>query len=598
MAAILILVISMALFILAYLTYGKYVARRLGVDPNAVTPAHTLSDGVDYVPTKSPVLLGHHFASIAGAGPIVGPIMAAVFGWVPVLLWIVLGGIFIGAVHDFTAIVASARHSGKSIGEVIEKYIGQTGKRLFLIFTWFTLILIIAVFTRLVATTFISEPAVATASILFMIIAILFGFGIYRRKYPLSIATIIGVILIFLCIIVGFRYPASVYPYFLDANTRTEITQAVNSGKITSSHDLTAVKNAFNTPETQAQFTAIAQAEEHALNFWIYALLVYVFLASVLPVWILLQPRDYLNSFLLYSLLILGVVGVFFYRPEMNLSRMTFSTPKLGFLFPVLFVTVACGAISGFHSLVASGTTSKQLNRETDAKVIGYGGMLIESILAVLALLAAAALSQHQFQALYAGEKFIPIFSSSVGNFMASIPGLNISAAQATTFSALAVSAFALTSLDTCTRLARYIFQEFFTLAGRQKANPMITNRYVCTLFSVCAGWLFVISGTATSIWPIFGSANQLLAALALLAVSTWLAYRKQKNLFVVIPMFFMTTVTLTALALFILKAMREAHYLLLVVAILLFGVAVVLVIQGVKTLFFKKMSNESRVQS
>lgn len=599
MSSVILILVAIILFVVAYRTYGSYVSKKLGVNEAEKTPSHTMNDGVDYVPTKPPVLLGHHFASIAGAGPIVGPILAAVFGWIPVVLWIIIGGIFFGAVHDFSSIVASARHQGKSIGEVIEKYIGMTGKRLFLIFTWFTLILVIAVFTRLVAQTFITNPAVASASILFILLALAFGFFVYRRKYSLLISTIIGIVLLLVCMTVGLRFPLSVYPNFLDNSVKNEIVQEVETGEISTIHEISAVKAYFEENNQPAKLAAVVEAEKSAFNFWVYVLLIYVFIAATTPVWVLLQPRDYLNSFLLYGLLLLGIIGVLFANPTINLPAAKFTTEKLGFLFPILFVTVACGAISGFHSLVASGTTSKQLDRETDAKMIGYGGMLIESVLAIIALLAAATLMKDRFAGLYAANKFIPIFSEGVGNFIAAIPVLNIPKSGAITFSALAVSAFALTSLDTCTRLARFVFQEFFAPSAAKaetRKSPLLSNRYVGTLISVIAGWIFIVSGTAQVIWPVFGSANQLLAALALLAISVWLAYRKKKNWFVIIPMFFMFAVTLTALVSLTYHTFIKGNYILTGVAVLLFCVAIILVVQGIKTLFSKNSVKPANV--
>lgn len=588
MSAALLVSIAIILFILAYKTYGNYVSKKLSINDKTLTPSHTQNDGIDYVPAKSPVLLGHHFASIAGAGPIVGPIMASIFGWIPVVLWIIIGSIFIGAVHDFSSIVASARHQGKSIGEVIEKYIGLSGKRLFLIFTWFTLILVIAVFARVVATTFIVNPAVATASFLFMLVALLFGFGIHRRKFPLAISSIVGVILIFACIVIGARFPLSVFPIYLNNSLNSEIVQHVEQGEISSIHNLNSIKTYYEEQNDSAKLAQITQAETKTFNFWIYILLVYIFIAATTPVWILLQPRDYLNSFLLYGLLILGVIGVYFANPTIQIDAAHFSTDRMGFIFPILFVTVACGAISGFHSLVGSGTTSKQLDKESDAKIIGFGGMLIESVLAVVALIAAASLMKDKFSAMYAANKFIPMFSEGVGSFIASIPLLNISKAGANTFSALAVSAFALTSLDTCARLARFVFQEFFKPKASEKQSKketFLSNRFVGTGISVLAGWLFIISGTAQTIWPIFGSANQLLAALALLAVSVWLAHMKKKNLFIIIPMFFMFLVTLSALGLLIYNSLEKGNFILLSVGNVLFVVALILVVQGIKSL-------------
>ena len=373
----------------------------------------------------------------------------------------------------------------------------------------------------------------------------------------------------------------------------------VDAGEIESMDDITAVKAHYDALNNETMLNALNQAEKKAFDFWIYVLLIYVFIAATAPVWVLLQPRDYLNSFLLYGLMILGILGVFFARPEIHLPAATMSTDQLGAIFPILFITVACGAISGFHSLVSSGTTSKQLDQETDAKAVGYGGMLIESVLAIMALLAAASLFKDRFADLYATRKFVPMFSEGIGGFISSIPVLGISKQSAITFSALAVSAFALTSLDTCTRLARFVFQEFFETPAKKKAETpvkksVLSNRFVGTGISILAAYLFIVSGTATTIWPVFGSANQLLAALALLAVSTWLAHMKKKNWFVVIPMIFMFIVTLTALVTMALNKFGSGHYVLGTVSVLLLVVAVFLVIQGAKTLMCNKQPQNS----
>ncbi len=321
MTAAVLLIVALAALLVAYIFYGAFLSKRLGIDPDRATPAHTMTDGVDYVPAKAPVLLGHHFASIAGASPIIGPVTAAVFGWVPVFLWAVLGSIFVGGAHDMSSLVASLRHKGKSIGEIIEDHIGVSGKTLFLIFSLSTLVLIVAVFTNVVASTFVSTPAAATASLLFLLLAGLFGQALYRFRLPLGPSTLIGVLLLFSCIWVGVQWPLQL-----------------------------------------------------SRGFWIGFLIVYIYVAAVTPVWALLQPRDYLNSFLLYVVLGAAVLGVVVARPEIQLPAFTGFTSNLGFIFPVLFVTVACGAVSGFHSLVASGTTAKQLNNERDAKLVAYGG--------------------------------------------------------------------------------------------------------------------------------------------------------------------------------------------------------------------------------
>ncbi len=521
MSGVLLTAACAVLFVCAYVFYGGYLSRRLGIRPDAPTPAHALRDGIDYVPARREVLLGHHFASIAGAGPIVGPVLGALFGWAPALLWIVLGGILIGAVHDFSALVASIRHQGRSIGEVIEQHVGRRGKILFLAFSWSTLVLVVAVFAKIVAQTFAANPGVATTSIFFMPLAVVFGLCNYRTRLPLAATTTAGVLLLFAAIPAGARLPI--------------------------------------------------QASADA---WIVVLFLYCALASVLPVWILLQPRDYLNSFLLYALIAGGLAGLLFFRPSLSLAPFVSFQTELGPLFPILFVTVACGAVSGFHSLVASGTTAKQLDRETDARFVGFGAMLIESLLAVLALVAAAYLTSQQYQELKAAGGPIHIFAHGLGSFIAA---LGIPADSARNFAALAVSAFALTTLDTATRLARFAFQELFSAGTPAKARSFLTHRYTATVLTLAACIALVTSGGTERVWPLFGSANQLLAALALLAVSVWLARKAQSNLFVKTPMAFMYAVSLSALAIQAWQNFRQGHLLLSGLACLLFLLALFL---------------------
>jgi carbon starvation protein len=537
-----LVLIALVMYVVAYKLYGGFITKRLDVNNSKETPAHTMSDGVDYCPAKAPVLLGHHFASIAGAGPIVGPVIAAGFGWMPVYLWVVFGSIFIGGVHDYASIVASVRHQSKSIGYIIQQYIGISGKKLFLIFAWATLILVIAVFTIIVADTFTHIPSAGTSSILFMILAVLFGIAIYRLKIRLWIATIVGVILLFLSIPAGNLFPI--------------------------------------------QLNALA---------WQLILFGYIFIASTVPVWILLQPRDYLNSFFLYALMIGGLVGVFFAAPSINIPAFsTFSLDKVGYLFPALFVTVACGAISGFHSIVGSGTTAKQLNKETDGRIVGYGGMLIEGMLAVLSLVAVSSMVNKEFIDILITKGPVPAFSLGVARFINAIPVLNISIPMAQTFTALAVSAFALTSLDTATRLARFMFQEYFEGKESEKKSVFITNRYVSTAITVAFGAALTFSGQTMSIWPVFGSANQLLAALALLALTVWVANLKKGYLFVLIPMIFMFAVTLTALAMLIYTNFIATNYTLSIISILLFTLAVMLGLKAYSVLTNgKELSSE-----
>ena len=533
MSGLLLILLALAAFTIGYILYGGFLVRHLKLDPKRPTPAHTMTDGIDYVPAKAPVLMGHHFASIAGASPIIGPITAAIFGWLPVFLWVVLGSILIGGVHDFSSIVASIRHRARSVGEIIHEYIGDAGKRMFLIFAWSTLILVIAVFAILVAKTFTMVPASATASLLFIFLALVFGLSIYRLGLPLGPASVVGVALLLGSVWLGIVFPL------------------------------------------QMSQTA-----------WVWVLLGYIFVASVTPVWILLQPRDYLNSFLLYLLIIGAVLGIIFGNPKLSLHMIGPFKTRLGYMFPILFVTVACGAISGFHSLVASGTTAKQLDKETDARIVGYGSMLMEGLLAVVALLAAGVLTAARYGDYIkpGGGGPIALFAASVGGFMTK---LGIPENIGTTFAALAISAFALTSLDTATRLARFSFQEFFMSDRPSAVQGFASNRFVATAVSVAVAGVLALSGRWHAIWPIFGSANQLLAAIALLAVAVWLSRVKIGNLFVVLPMIFMFAVTISALVLLFIQNLGRHNYLLALLALGLLTVAL-----GLAGLAFRGMKN------
>jgi carbon starvation protein len=542
MSGILLLVISIILFALAYVYYAGWLAKQWGMDVTRETPAHTMYDGVDYVPAKAPVLLGHHFASIAGAGPINGPILAATFGWIPVTLWIILGSIFFGAVHDFGSLLASIRHKGMSIGGIIELNVGTAAKRLFLLFSWLTLVLIIAAFANIVADTFVSTPQAATASLLFIPLAMAFGFGIYRRNAPLFLSTIVGVVILFLCVVLGVYLP-------------------LHLSKTT----------------------------------WLIILSIYIIVASILPVWLLLQPRDYLNSFLLYAMILGGVIGVILYHPSIQMPAITSFKVGTQYLFPMLFITIACGAISGFHSLVASGTTAKQLDKEGDTRVIGYGGMLIEGVLAILATLTAVYLTRENYGALLKGGP-VNVFATGLATFMTSF-GVSLTVGK--TFTALAVSAFALTTLDTATRLGRFAFQEFFATAATPSpaeaaearpaaAGGVLTNRYVAAIITVVISvWLAFTSWTV--IWPMFGSANQLLAAVALLAVAAWLANAGKNNKMLIFPMIFMFLVTLTTLGFLIRDNVAKGNYALVFFGVLLFILAIVLIALAYNVLTGKK---------
>ncbi|MGI5949750.1 carbon starvation CstA family protein [Peptoniphilus sp.] len=538
-----IVLICIILFVIAYNTYGTYLGTQWGIDPSIPTPAHTKEDGVDFVPAKPQILLGHHFASIAGAGPINGPIQAAVFGWLPVLLWIIIGGIFFGGVHDYGSLTASMKNDGKSVGTIVEDYMGNTGKTLFSAFAWLTLILVVAAFGSIVAQSFESTPVVATASLLFMLEAIVFGYFVYRKGANLGIATVIGVIVLFASI-----YIAQFFPIALSANT------------------------------------------------WTIILGVYAFVASTAPVWILLQPRDYLNSYLLYTMMIGAFLGILIARPEIQLEKFTGfrlegANGSVKFLFPTLFITVACGAISGFHSLVGSGTTSKQIDNEKDAKLIGYGAMLIECALAAIALVTAAYLTKEKYGEILADKGPTVLFSMGIADFMTKF---GIPYEHGLTFVTLSVSAFALTTLDTATRLARFIFQEFFEKNDGVGEQPALTNKWVSTTITVVVGFAFALKGYKL-IWPIFGSANQLLAGLALLGVAGWLKGEKKNYKMIIAPMFFMFAATLTALIIetknYFAKATLEGgagNWIMTVLPIVLFILALVLMKVGFQVLFGK----------
>jgi carbon starvation protein len=530
MSLIPIVVVAIIVLSLAYRIYGRLVSGWLNIDDSNITPAHRLRDDIDYMPTKAPVVLGHHFASIAGAGPIVGPIIAVAFGWIPAILWILIGGIFFGAVHDITSMMASIRHQGKSIGEVIQRYIGLTGKNLFMIFAFATLVLIIAVFMDIVARTFVSVPSAASASVMFMGLAVVFGFALKRARVSFWVLTVVGVLIMY-----GMVYLGTLYPIALDYWS------------------------------------------------WIIILMVYIFLAAIAPVWVLLQPRDYLNSFLLYGMMLFGLLGIFWANPQIEMtSSIQFEVDTLGYLFPVLFVTIACGAISGFHSMVASGTTSKQIDRETDARRVGFGGMLIESLLAVVSVGTVIILTREEYMSALAEMGPVTLYSQGLGGFIAS---MGIPSALAISFVALTVSAFAVTTLDTCTRLARFVVQEHFQGSTSVSARVVAENRYIATGAVILFSCALLFTGQFQQLWPIFGSANQLLAAIALLAVTVWLYKTGVNPLFTLIPMVFMFVVTISSLAIFAWKNFAASSYVLGVVATLLGMLAVALLFYARKSL-------------
>ncbi len=512
MSALLILLVAIVLLALGYVFYGSWLAKQWGVDPNRETPAHTSYDGMDYVPANPAVLMGHHFSSIAGAGPINGPIQAAVFGWVPVFLWCVFGGIFFGAMHDFGALFASIRHNGGSIGEIMKDSMGVKAQRLFIIFALAVLILVIASFTAVVAGTFVSvDPSAATytangstamTSILFIVIAAIFGFFVYRKNAKIGPATIVGIIGIIAIVFLG-------------------------------------------------QFVGL----HFSRTFWVLFIAVYVTVASLLPVWILLQPRDYLSSFLLYGMMALALVaiigGSFTGAAVVKVPAFTGLVNASGQpIFPFLFITVACGACSGFHSLISSGTSSKQINNEKDAQVIGYGSMVVESALGVIALIAVGVV-WNQVGDKYQMSAPPTIFAGGIATMFASFAGEKSYAVIYNLFT-LAVSVFALTSLDSATRLCRYLFAELLTPEGKTRdqltgAAKFFSTPIVSTLIMVVIGCGMGFMGLS-QIWSVFGSANQLLAGVAMLAVCTWLGKIGRNNKMFFFPMIFMLCATITAL--------------------------------------------------
>ena len=496
MNSVVLILLAIVIFVVAYLTYGRYLAKTWGLDPSRKTPAHELEDGVDYCPAKTPVLMGHHFSSIAGAGPINGPIQAAFFGWLPCFLWIVIGGIFFGAVQDFGSIFVSIRHQGKSLGEVIEENIGRKSRVLFTVFAWLVLLLVIAAFADIVANSFTGSAAngsVATASMLFIVLAIGFGFAVYRKNAPMVVASVVGVLLLAACVAIGLAFPIEL-------------------------------------PKT----------------FWIAFVFIYIMIASVTPVWILLQPRDYLSSFLLYFMIIAAVIGIFAAHPAIEIPAFIGFKVGNSYLFPVLFITIACGAISGFHSLIGSGTTSKQLDNEKDALLVGYGSMLIECVLAVISLIAVATLTTDGQYAAAGYTSPTAVFATAISGFFATI-GFSETAVSATyTIIALAVSCFCLTSLDTATRLGRFMFQELF--AGTEAGKKLkLDNMYVATIITAVFGFILCLAGYQ-KVWPLFGACNQLVAVPAFLAIGTYLKRQGKNNKMLYIPIVFMSCATLVSL--------------------------------------------------
>jgi carbon starvation protein len=525
MNGFILLIIAAAVLAAAYLLYGRFLARSWGVDPARKTPAREFEDGAEYVPSTPAVVFGHEFASIAGAGPINGPIIAAMFGWLPVLLWLLFGSVFFGAVHDFAALYTSVRNKGRSIGYVIELYVGKTGKRLFLIFVWLFSILIAGAFADIVAGTFAgfgpggeeirTNAQVAGASLLFAAVAVGLGFLIRRRKASDLASGIIAVDLLILCIVLGLFFPV-----FLSRGT------------------------------------------------WLYLVFGYIFIASVLPLWVLSQPRNYLNSFLLIAMILAAFIGVVFTRPEISIPAFTGFEVNGSYLFPGLFITIACGAISGFHSLVATGSVSRQIDNERYMLPVSYGAMLVETLLAILALIAVGSLARN---GVLPGETPPVIFATAVSGFLHQ---LGLPSGVSFSIVSLAVSSFVLTTLDTVARLGRLSFQELFAEdpeaagtgtgsmgTGLPPAQRVPGGRAALTLRRVLGSkaasafctllpaYLLAILGYQ-NIWALFGAANQLLAALTLLACALFLRRNSRRALMLALPTVIMLGVTYSSLVL------------------------------------------------
>lgn len=564
MNTLVIVLIAAAVLVAAYAFYGRWLANKWGIDPNAETPAVKHNDGKDYVPTNGWTVFSHQFSSIAGAGPVTGAIQAAAFGWLPVLLWILLGGVFFGAVTDFGALYASVKNEGKSMGLLIEKYIGKTGRKLFLLFCWLFTLLVIAAFADMVAGTFnaytvteegvtqLSEAAKvngAAGSISLLFIAFAVVFGLIQKKFKLTGAkqVVVGLACTVAALVLGMLLP-------------------LEAGKDT----------------------------------WTYITFAYIFLAAVLPMWLLMQPRDYMTTFMFAGMIIGAVVGLLVAHPAMNLPAFTgFHNEKLGDMFPILFVTVACGAVSGFHSLVSSGTSSKTIANEKDMLKVGYGAMVLESLLAVLALCVAGAAAAADGTAA-AGTPF-QIFSSGVAGFLEMF-GIPVYVAQC--FMTMCVSALALTSLDSVARIGRMSFQELFSVDDMEHAEgwrKVLCNKYFATVLTLVCGYILTKIGYS-NIWPLFGSANQLLSALVLITLCVFLKVTGRQNKTLFPPLIIMLCVTFTALvertialvkaygagtAVFLVEGLQ------LIIAVLLMILGVVIVVNSGKELVKKKAGAE-----
>ena len=562
MNTLVIVLIAAVCLIAAYALYGRWLAKKWGIDPKAKTPAVIHNDGQDYVPTDGWTVFAHQFSSIAGAGPVTGAIQAAAFGWLPVLLWIILGGIFFGAVTDFGALYASVKNDGKSMGLLIEKYIGKAGRKLFLGFCWLFCLIVIAAFADMVADTFnayvvtdgvqtLSENATVNGaagsiSLFFILFAVVFGVVQHKVKFTGWKEVVFGLVCTVLAFVFGMNFP-------------------VILGK----------------------------------DMWVYIAFVYIFLAAVLPMWFVMQPRDYMSTFMFIGMIAGAVLGLIFAHPTMNLPAYTgFNNESLGTLFPILFVTVACGAVSGFHSLVSSGTSSKTISNEKDMLKVGYGAMVLESLLAVIALCVAGAAAGADGTAAV-GTPF-QIFSSGVAGFLEMF-GIPVYVAQS--FMTMCVSALAFTTLDSVARIGRMSFQELFSVDDMEHAagwRKVLCNKYFSTIITLVFGYVLTQVGYS-NIWPLFGSANQLLSALVLITLCVFLKVTGRTLKTLVPPFVIMLIVTFTALVqrfISLVKAFAAGtgvfmvEGLQLIVAVLLMILGVTIVVTSGKELIRKKAEN------
>lgn len=557
MTGLMLLGIALVVCACGYFIYGRWLVRLWGVDPNARTPAYVHEDGNDYVPSSKFTVFAHQFSSITGAGPVTGPIIAAMFGWAPVMLWLMIGGIFFGAVQDFTALYASVKNEGKSMGMLIEQYIGKTGKKMFLLFSWLFTLLVAAAFADIVASTFngfkadggLATPNAAAASISMLYIVVAIAFGYFLKKCPLAEGPKLAVAIV---LMIAMLWAGIEYPLYYDKTT------------------------------------------------WLYVVFAYMFMAAVMPMWLLMEPRDYLSVFLLLGMIASGVIGVIFTNPSIELPAFNGFVVNGQPLFPILFITIACGAVSGFHSLVSSGTSSKTVSNEKDMLFIGYGSMLIESILAVVSLIVVGAAATGGVMP--KGTPF-QIFAGAVGGFMGMF---GLSAHVATCVITMCVSALALTTLDSVGRIGRMCFQELFTsgkpeeMSGLQK---VLTNKYFATVITLFFGYLLCLGGYM-NVWPLFGAANQLCAALVFISLSVFLKVTGRQGWMLYVPMGFMFAATMSALAMSIYgivnKLVTGAPFgmltdgLQLVVAIALIILALLIATNGLKTLCGSKAGSKN----